>query len=227
MLTLTWLGHACWSIRTANHTILLDPFLTGSPVAPFRVDQVDADFILISHGHGDHIGDAPAIARRTGAKVISNYEIAEWFRKQHGVADTLGMNLGGGVDLPFGRLTMTVAHHSSALPDGSYGGNPCGFVLSVGGQRVYFACDTALFGDMRLIGRAGLEAAILPIGDLFTMGPDVALEAVKLLGARRVVPSHFNTWPPIAQDAHAWAERVRQETSSDPIIPVIGVPFVL
>ncbi|MFO0817630.1 MAG: metal-dependent hydrolase [Pirellulales bacterium] len=227
MLTLTWLGHACWSIRTAKHTILLDPFLTGSPVAPVKAEQVDADFILVSHGHGDHVGDAAAIARRTGAKVISNYEIAEWLRTQHGIADTLGMNLGGGVDLPFGRLTMTVAHHSSALPDGSYGGNPCGFVLSVDGQRVYFACDTALFGDMRLIGRAGLEAAILPIGDLFTMGPDDALEAVKLLGAKRVVPSHFNTWPPIAQDAHAWAERVRQETSSSPIVPVIGEPFVL
>ena len=198
MLTLTWLGHACWSIRTAKHSILLDPFLTGSPVAPVKAEQVDADFILVSHGHGDHVGDAAAIARRTGAKVISNYEIAEWLRTQHGVADTLGMNLGGGVDLPFGRLTMTVAHHSSALPDGSYGGNPCGFVLSVDGQRVYFACDTALFGDMRLIGRAGLEAAVLPIGDLFTMGPDDALEAVKLLGAKRVVPSHFNTWPPIA-----------------------------
>jgi L-ascorbate metabolism protein UlaG (beta-lactamase superfamily) len=227
MLTLTWLGHACWSIRTAKHSILLDPFLTGSPVAPVKAEQVDADFILVSHGHGDHVGDAAAIARRTGAKVISNYEIAEWLRTQHGVADTLGMNLGGGVDLPFGRLTMTVAHHSSALPDGSYGGNPCGFVLSVDGQRVYFACDTALFGDMRLIGRAGLEAAVLPIGDLFTMGPDDALEAVKLLGAKRVVPSHFNTWPPIAQDAHAWAERVRQETSSSPIVPVIGEPFVL
>jgi L-ascorbate metabolism protein UlaG (beta-lactamase superfamily) len=227
MLTLTWLGHACWSIRTAKHSILLDPFLTGSPVAPVKAEQVDADFILVSHGHGDHVGDAAAIARRTGAKVISNYEIAEWLRTQHGVADILGMNLGGGVDLPFGRLTMTVAHHSSALPDGSYGGNPCGFVLSVDGQRVYFACDTALFGDMRLIGRAGLEAAVLPIGDLFTMGPDDALEAVKLLGAKRVVPSHFNTWPPIAQDAHAWAERVRQETSSSPIVPVIGEPFVL
>ncbi len=196
-------------------------------MAPVKAEQVDADFILVSHGHGDHVGDAAAIARRTGAKVISNYEIAEWLRTQHGVADILGMNLGGGVDLPFGRLTMTVAHHSSALPDGSYGGNPCGFVLSVDGQRVYFACDTALFGDMRLIGRAGLEAAVLPIGDLFTMGPDDALEAVKLLGAKRVVPSHFNTWPPIAQDAHAWAERVRQETSSSPIVPVIGEPFVL
>ena len=196
-------------------------------MAPVKAEQVDADFILVSHGHGDHVGNAAAIARRTGAKVISNYEIAEWLRTQHGVADTLGMNLGGGVDLPFGRLTMTVAHHSSALPDGSYGGNPCGFVLSVDGQRVYFACDTALFGDMRLIGRAGLEAAVLPIGDLFTMGPDDALEAVKLLGAKRVVPSHFNTWPPIAQDAHAWAERVRQETSSSPIVPVIGEPFVL
>ncbi len=225
MIQLTWLGHACWSIRTSRHTILLDPFLTGSPVAPITADDVAADFILVSHGHGDHVGDAAAIARRTGAKVIAIYEIAEWLRTQHGVTDTLGMNLGGGVSLPFGHLKMTLALHSSVLPDGSSGGNPCGFVLTIDGRRLYFACDTALFGDMQLIGRGGLDTAVLPIGDLFTMGPDDALEAVKLLNPAKVVPSHYNTWPPIAQDAVAWSERVRKETTSTPILPVIGVPF--
>ncbi len=227
MLQLTWFGHACWQLRTSQHTILLDPFLSGSPVAPVGPDDVEADFILVSHGHGDHVGDAAQIARRTGAQVVAIFEVAEWLRTQHHVASTLGMNLGGSVQLPFGRLKMTLALHSSVLPDGANGGNPCGFLLEVEGRRVYFACDTGLFGDMRLIGRGGLEAAVLPIGDLFTMGPDDALEAVRLLEPRRVIPSHYNTWPPIAQDAAAWADRVRCETSASPIVPSIGEPFLL
>lgn len=227
MLKLTWLGHACWLIQTPRHSLLLDPFLTGSPVAPVRADQLSPDFILISHGHSDHVGDAPLIARRSGAKVVAIYEIAEWMRTQHGAADTLGMNLGGSAALPFGRVKMTVAHHSSVLPDGKSGGNPCGFVITIDERRLYFACDTALFGDMQLIGRDGLDVAVLPIGDLFTMGPDDALEAVKLLNPRKVIPSHYNTWPPIAQDPLAWAERVRRETAAEPIVPTIGEPFVV
>ena len=132
------------------------------------------------------------------------------------------MNLGGAVDLPFGRLKMTLAHHSSTLPDGSPGGNPCGFLLELDGRRVYFACDTALFGDMQWIGRGGLDAAILPIGDLFTMGPADSLEATKLLRPRKVLPSHYNTWPPIAQDAAAWADSVRRETDATPLTPQPG-----
>lgn len=227
MLQLTWFGHACWQLRTSQHTILLDPFFSGSPVAPVGPDDVEADFILVSHGHGDHVGDAAQIARRTGAQVVAIFEVAEWLRTQHHVAKTLGMNLGGSVQLPFGRLKMTLALHSSVLPDGANGGNPCGFLLELEGRRIYFACDTGLFGDMRLIGRGGLDAAVLPIGDLFTMGPDDALEAVRLLEPRRVIPSHYNTWPPIAQDAAAWADRVRRETSASPIVPPIGEPFLL
>jgi L-ascorbate metabolism protein UlaG (beta-lactamase superfamily) len=128
------------------------------------------------------------------------------------------MNLGGGIDLPFGRVKMTIAHHSSVLPDGSNGGSPGGFVLSLDGRSLYFACDTALFYDMKLIGAAGLDVAVLPIGDRFTMGPADALEAVKLLAPKRVIPSHYNTWPPIQQDPKAWAARVQAETKSEPII---------
>ncbi|MEX0977590.1 MAG: metal-dependent hydrolase, partial [Pirellulales bacterium] len=131
---------------------------------------------------------------------------------------TQPMNLGGGIDLPFGRVKMTIAHHSSVLPDGTNGGNPGGFLLTLGDKKVYFACDTGLFYDMKLIGAAGLDLAVLPIGDRFTMGPLDAIEAVKLLQPKRVVPSHYNTWPPIAQDAKAWAAQVKAETKAEPIV---------
>jgi L-ascorbate metabolism protein UlaG (beta-lactamase superfamily) len=214
-----WLGHASWQLKTGEHTILIDPFLDDSPTAPVKAKDVQADFILVSHGHFDHVADAAKIANRTGATVIGNYEVTTWLARQHGVKNTIGGNLGGGVDVPFGRVKLTVAFHSSSLPDGSNGGNPCGFLLTLtGGPTVYFACDTALFGDMDFIGARGLDVAVLPIGDLFTMGPEDALEAVKLLRPKKVIPSHFNTWPPIAQDPHKWAERVRAETKAEPIV---------
>jgi L-ascorbate metabolism protein UlaG (beta-lactamase superfamily) len=220
---LTWLGHASWQVKTAEHTILIDPFLDDSPTAPVKSDKVQADFILVSHGHYDHIADAAKIANRSGATVVSNYEIITWLAKQHHVKNTVGGNLGGGTMLPFGRVQLTLAFHSSSLPDGSNGGNPCGFLLTLKeGPKIYFACDTALFSDMALIGRAGLDVAVLPIGDLFTMGPDDALEAVKLLKPKRVVPSHFGTWPSIAQDAQKWAECVRAGTRSEPVVLVPG-----
>ena len=217
--SLTWLGHGSWQLKTPEHTILVDPFLDDSPTAAIKSGAAQADFILVSHGHYDHVADAAKIANRTGAMVVANYEITTWLANDHGVKNTLGGNLGGGADLPFGRVKFTLAFHSSSLPDGSNGGNPCGFLLSLkGGRKIYFACDTALFGDMALIGAAGLDAAVLPIGDLFTMGPDDALAAVKLLKPKVVLPSHFGTWPPIAQDAAAWAARVKAETQSQPVV---------
>lgn len=215
-IELTWLGHATWSLNTGDATILIDPFLDDSPTAPVKADNVDADFILISHGHADHSADAVNIAKRTGALVISNFEICQWFTS-HGVEKTMAHNLGGGSQHSFGHVQLTLAHHSSSLPDGQYGGNPSGFLISLagGGPNIYFACDTALFYDMKLIGSVGIDLAVLPIGDLFTMGPNDALEAVKLLQPKRAVPSHFNTWPPIQQDASAWAERVKKETRVD------------
>jgi L-ascorbate metabolism protein UlaG (beta-lactamase superfamily) len=227
-VTITWLGHATWQLQTADHTILIDPFLDDSPSAPVKSADVAADFILVSHGHYDHIADVAKIANRTGATVVSNYEITTWLAKEQGVQHTIGGNLGGSVGLPFGRVKLTLAFHSSSLPDGSNGGNPSGFLITLAsGEKLYFACDTALFGDMSLIGAGGLDVAVLPIGDLFTMGPDDALAAVKLLQPRRVIPSHFGTWPPIAQDATAWAERVRSETQAEPIILQPGQSYDL
>ena len=218
---LTWLGHGSWHIRTTRHTILLDPFLEDSPTAPLKPDDVEADFILVSQGHFDHVADAERIANRVGATVVASFEICEWLGRQ-GVQKTEPMNLGGTIELPFGKVKMTIAHHSSTLPDGAGGGNPCGFLLTIGDKRIYFACDTGLFYDMKLIGSAGLDLAVLPIGDRYTMGPGDALEAVKLLAPRRVTPSHYNTWPPIAQDAAAWAKRVKAETSAEPLVILPG-----
>src|SRR5262245_32706982 len=216
---LTWLGHASWQLKAGKHTLLVDPFLDDSPTAPFKAASATADFILVSHGHFDHVADAAKIANRTGATVVSVFEITTWLAKQHGVKNTIGGNLGGGVNLPFGRVKLTLAFHSSALPDGSNGGNPCGFLVTLtSGEKIYFACDTGLFGDMALIGRGGLDVAVLPIGDLFTMGPDDALEAAKLLKPKKVVPSHYNTWPPIAQDAEKWAERVRRDAGCEAVV---------
>jgi L-ascorbate metabolism protein UlaG (beta-lactamase superfamily) len=224
--TLRWLGHGCWLVNTGGKVILLDPFLNDSPTAPVKADAVKPDFVLVSHGHFDHVADAASIAIRTGATVVSNFEICEWLGKQ-GVKNSQPMNLGGSIELPFGRVKLTVAHHSSVLPDGAGGGNPGGFLLTLADGKVYFACDTALFSDMKLIGAAGLDLAVLPIGDRFTMGPDDAVEAVKLLAPRRVVPSHYNTWPPIAQDAVAWAARIKAETKTEPIVLTPGGTLTL
>jgi len=210
-LKLTWYGHATLGIETGGYRVLVDPFFTGNPAASTTADKVMADFILISHGHGDHVGDAEAIARRTGALVISNAEIADWFHKK-GIKSH-GQHLGGGYKHPFGYLKLTFAIHGSGLPDGSYGGNPAGFLLTTHeGEKVYLAQDTGLFGDMKLIGDEGLDLAVLPIGDNYTMGPDDALRAVQLLRPKRVVPIHFNTFDLIAQDPIAWAQRVQAQT---------------
>lgn len=224
---ITWLGHGSWALDIEGVSVLIDPFLDESPTAPRKAAEVDADYILVSHGHFDHVADVAPIASRTGAMLVSCYEICQWFSEQHGIENTSPMNLGGGIDLPFGRVALTLAWHSSQLPDGSYGGNPAGFLLTLADGTIYFACDTALFADMQQIGTRGIDLAVLPIGDVFTMGPDDALQAVKWIQPRRVAPAHYNTWPPIAQDAGAWAARVREETDAEPIVIEPGESFIL
>ena len=221
MARLTWHGHATWLLDTGVHTVLIDPYFTDNPAAKVKADEVAADFILLTHGHEDHTADAVKIAKRTGANVLCNWEIHLWLQKQ-GVANTLPMNTGGSVELALGRVKSTIAHHSSSMPDGTYAGNPNGYLITAAGKRLYFAGDTALFLDMQLYGRGGLDLAVLPIGDLFTMGPDDSIEAIKLLQPMRVAPSHYNTWPPIEQDTAAWAERVRSETNVEPVVPKVG-----
>src|SRR4051812_12095518 len=160
-----WLGHACLLLESDGGRVLIDPFLTDNPAAAAGADEVPADFIVVSHGHGDHVGDTVAIAQRTGATVVCNYEIALWLQKQ-GLKKVHGQQHGGSHAFPFGRLKLTLAFHGSVLPDGSNGGNPCGVHFFFNdGTKVYDAADTALFGDMRLIGEEGVDLALLPIGD--------------------------------------------------------------
>ena len=218
----TWLGHASFEITTESHTILLDPFVTDNPSATVTAAELTADYILLTHAHFDHVADAAEIANRTSATLIAPVETASWFEQTQAVENTIGLNLGGGIQLPFGHVRMTIAHHSSSLPDGSYGGNPGGYILTLPTGKIYFAGDTALFMDMELIGRQGIDLAVIPIGDHFTMGPQDAVEAVKMIQPRRVIPCHYNTWPPIAQDATQWGEQVSRETDAQPILLEVG-----
>lgn len=209
----TWYGHAAMDLETDGFDVLVDPFLSGCPTAAVSPEEVNPNFILLSHGHGDHLGDTVSIAKRTGATVISNAELSDWLDNQG--LKTHAQHLGGGYNHPFGYLKLTLAIHGSGLPDGSYGGNPAGFLLTTNdGKKIYLACDTGLFGDMRLIGEEGIDLAVLPIGDNYTMGPDDALRAVKMIEPKDVIPIHYDTFGVIAQDADAWAERVENETST-------------
>jgi len=217
MLNITYYGHAAFLMKANDTKILIDPFFKGNPLSPVGPDDVEADYILVTHGHGDHIGDTVEIAGRTGALAISNAEICDWLRKK-GVR-THALHIGGGYTFPFGYVKMTQATHGSSLPDGSYGGNPGGFLLNMNdGSHTYFAGDTGLFGDMRLIGEEGLDAAAIPIGDNYTMGPKDALKAVQFLRPKVVIPIHYNTFDVIRQDAEAWKVRVEAETDANVLV---------
>lgn len=221
-IEIRWFGHGTYGLKIGEYNIIVDPFFAPhNPVAPVTADEVEADFILQTHGHGDHIADTVALARRTEALVISNFEICNWIGGQ-GYDKTHGMNIGGGYQFDFGRVEMTLALHSSGLPDGAYGGNPGGFLVSAEGKTIYFAGDTAVFSDMKLIGEAGIDVAFLPIGDNFTMSGQSSLKAIEFLRPKVVIPGHYDTWPIVAQDAAEWAEKVRKAGSAEPVVLVVG-----
>lgn len=219
-----WLGHATLWIESDGKSILIDPFLTGNPAAPISADELKPDAILLSHGHDDHLGDLIPIAKRTGAEIVCNYEISVWLQSQ-GVKNVHGCQHGGSAKLFGGkvRVKLTPAIHGSTLPDGKgglmYGGNPCGFLIYTSdGKKIYNAADTCLFGDMNIIGEEGIDLACLPIGDTFTMGPEDAVKAARWLHPKKVLPIHYNTWPPIAQDGEAFGHQVKVETGAEPAV---------
>ncbi|HRD51961.1 MAG TPA: metal-dependent hydrolase [Flavobacteriales bacterium] len=220
-MKLTYYGHSCIGVNTAGHDVLIDPFVSGNPLAgKIDVERIPATEILITHGHGDHLADADAIAKRTGATLVSNYEIATWFEKK-GFGKTVGLNIGGSASVGPFRVRYTTALHSSQLPDGSYGGNPGGFVVTGPDGSFHHAGDTALTMDMQLLKRFNLRFACLPIGDHFTMGVADAIEAAQLMGVTKVVGIHYNTFPPIAIDTHAAVEAFAQ-SKIQLLLPAIG-----
>lgn len=200
MVKFSYYGHACFMLDTGKEKLLFDPFLTNNPLASVKVDDVVCDYILISHAHDDHYGDATTIAVRTNAVVISTPEVLS--KLPEGYTEAHGMNLGGSFTFPFGTVTMVPALHSAGVA----GGIPCGFVIQfVDDTVVYFAGDTALFSDMSIIGdKHKIDYAILPIGDNYTMGAQDAPKAMQLLKAKHGIPVHYNTWPVIAEKPEAF-----------------------
>jgi L-ascorbate metabolism protein UlaG (beta-lactamase superfamily) len=218
----TYYGHACFAVEAAGKTLLFDPFITPNPLAKeIDVDAIGADFILLSHGHGDHVADVVAIAQRTGATVIAPFEVGDWFEKK-GVKNVQAMNHGGAAKTSFGRVKLTTAIHSSSMPDGSYGGNPCGFVIEATDGNFYYSGDTALTMDMKLIGEeTELRFAVLPVGDFFTMGIADAMRAAEFVGAPKIVGVHYDTFPPIKLDRDAAFEAARA-AGKTLLLPQIG-----
>ncbi|MBI5167241.1 MAG: metal-dependent hydrolase [candidate division NC10 bacterium] len=219
MVTLTYLGHSCFTMDNGKRSIIIDPFLTGNPEAATQADKVKVDAVLASHGHDDHLGDAVAIAKRLKVPVIAPYELACYCQRQG--AEAHPMHIGGAYQFPFGWVKLTQALHGSAVVRESieYTGHPCGFIIQMEGKHVYYAGDTGLFGDMALLGKLhSLDVALLPIGDNFTMGIADAVEATKMLNPAVVVPIHYGTFPVIKQDPQVFAREVSAKTSARCVI---------
>ncbi len=198
-LELTFLGHSGFLFRSGDHTLAVDPFLTGNPVATIEAGDVECGTIALTHGHSDHFGDTLAIAQANGANVIAAFEMCNYLQEL-GHDNVNPGNPGGKIDTEFGWVAFTHAFHSSSY-EGRYMGMPCGLVVHMGGKTVYHCGDTGLFGDMKLIGEIYRpDAACVPIGDRFTMGPELATRAAEMIGAPVAIPIHYGTWPPIAQD---------------------------
>lgn len=203
----TFLGHSCFMIENGDTSMIIDPFITGNPQANTTPDKIKVDFVLLTHAHGDHLGDGIEIAKANKATIVAPFELANYCQEQG--CEVHPMHIGGAHKFPFGRLKLTIAHHGSALPDGGYGGNPCGFLITVEGKICYHPGDTGLFLDMKLIGETNsIDLALLPIGDNFTMGIDDAVMAVEFLKPKSVIPMHYKTFDVIDVDPQEFVSKV-------------------
>jgi L-ascorbate metabolism protein UlaG (beta-lactamase superfamily) len=213
MIRCTWLGHAAWQFEGPRKVVIVDPFLDENPVAPRKAkDIARADIVLVSHDHFDHMGEAPAICKRTGARLVATYEVATGAAAEHGI-EAEGMNVGGSIDLDGVLVHMVLAFHTSGR------GHPTGWVVEMDGHRIYHTGDTCLFGDMKLIGEIFRpDLMCCPIGDRFTMGPPSAARAVELVAPKVAIPMHYGTWPPIAQDPEKWKALVRERAPKTEVV---------
>lgn len=233
-LSFNWLGHSTFLLDVDGHQVLIDPFMSNNPLCPLSRDDVNPEVILITHAHGDHVGDTSdgpaadtiAIAERTGATIVCNFEIGNWFTAK-GISNLWQGNPGGTYRGDFMDVKLTKAFHSSSFGDGSYGGQPNGMIIHAAGKTLYHAGDTSLFGDMALFADEGIDIAFLPIGDHFTMGVNDSIKATKLLRPRHVFPIHYNTFDAIAQNAKAWADKVNRETDAQPLVMDPGQSYTL
>lgn len=226
-MKINFFGHSCFSVETGGFTVLFDPFITpNEKAASIRLADVKADFILLSHGHSDHVADAVALAQQNDATVVANWEIVSWLGKQ-GITKTHPLNIGGKWKFPFGTVKMTSASHSSSMPDGTYGGNPGGFVVETADGTFYYSGDTALTMDMKIIGdQHKLDFALLPIGDNFTMGVDDAVIAAEWVHAPKVMGLHYDTFGYIVID-HAAAKAKFKAKGMELFLPEIGTSIQL
>ena len=218
----TYYGHSSFAVEVKGKKILFDPFITPNDLASsIDVNRIEADYIFVSHGHADHVADLKGVAERTGAKVVGAFELTEWISKQ-GISNVHPMNTGGKWAFDFGTVKCVIAHHSSGLPDGSYGGNPLGFVFTTSEGNFYYSGDTALTFDMELVPRfAKLDFAILPIGDNFTMGVEDAIIAAEFIECSRIVGVHYDTFGYIKID-HKEATRQFEAAGLTLLLPAIG-----
>ncbi len=222
----TYYGHSTFEIETGGKSLLFDPFISPNPLAQaIDVESLKPDYILVTHGHGDHVADLITIQKNSGAIIICMAEMSAWLEKQ-GIKNAHGMNIGGGFDFDFGRVKMVNAVHSSTMPDGSSGGNPAGFLIKAGGKSIYYAGDTALTYDMKLLADENLDWSFLPIGDNYTMGADDAVKACDFINCKNVIGMHYDTFPIVKIDKDA----VKQKFESAKLnlkLPEIGESFDL
>ncbi len=207
MLKLTYLSHSSFMLSDGEYTIVIDPFVNGNQNAPVAIDSIKPDFIVLTHAHGDHLGDAIQIAKDNDSMIVAVNELANYVASQGVKAHN--MHIGGAWNFPFGRLKFTIAHHGSSTPDGLYMGEPAGVVITMGGKTVYHAGDTGIFLDMKLIGELNpIDVYMAPIGDNFTMGVEDAVKSVEFVNPKLAIPMHYNTFPIIEADPNVFKTKV-------------------